>query len=184
MPVTSRATRATNNSVTLSVEVDWNEWFKRSALVPRLCCADEHKIQKIKRAHLIKSFLCGNYLMKTFALKRLDFQQSRNWQKESCLFSKCLQQENSTRQTIEGGRGPDRHAEHCVINSLSTETVTQQLKVFQATSSPALNALCYVGVNMISGKNLGRWPSFRSKSSFQDVFTGTGCDPQQWFWDK
>lgn len=72
-----------------------------SGLVLRLYYADEQEIQKTNRAHLIKSLLSGNYLMKTFALKHSDFRQLRNWQKESCLFSKCLKQKNRARQTIE-----------------------------------------------------------------------------------
>lgn len=86
---------------TMPVEVDCNEWFKHSGLVLQLYSADEKKIRKTNRAHLIKSLLSGNYLMKTFALTHLDFQQSRNWQKESCLFSKRLEQKNRTRQTID-----------------------------------------------------------------------------------
>lgn len=44
---------------TMSVQVDWNDWFKHSSLVLQLCYADEQKIQKTNRAHLIKSLLCG-----------------------------------------------------------------------------------------------------------------------------
>lgn len=44
---------------TMSVQVDWNDWFKHSGLVLRLYYADEQKIQKTNRAHLIKSLLCG-----------------------------------------------------------------------------------------------------------------------------
>lgn len=85
----------------MHVQADWNEWFKLSALVLQLYCTDERKIQKTNWAHLIKSLLSGNYLMKTFALKHLDFRQSRNWQKrKSCLLSKCLQQKNRALQTI------------------------------------------------------------------------------------
>lgn len=95
--VTFRARRATNNRETMPVEVDQKEWFKHSGLVSRLYHVDEQKIQKTNRAHLIKSWLSGNYLVKTFVLKHLDFPQSRNWHEESCLFSKCLKQKNRTR---------------------------------------------------------------------------------------
>lgn len=66
--MTPRATRVTNNRKTMPAQVDWNEWFKHS----RLYHAEEHKIQKTNRAHLIKSLLSGNYLIKTFVLEHLD----------------------------------------------------------------------------------------------------------------
>lgn len=90
---------------------DWSEWFKDGRLVLRLYNTDEVKIQKTNRAHLIKSLLCGNYLMKTFASERLGFQQSRNWQKESCLFSYRLEQRTEqTADNSEGGGGVEKWA--------------------------------------------------------------------------
>lgn len=126
-----------------SVQVDWNEWFKHCGLLLRLYCADEQKIQKTNRAHLIKSLLSGNYLMETFALTHSDFQPSRNWQKESCLFSKCFKKKHRTRQTIGGGRRPNGKV-GILIYSLSQATFALQLKVCQ-TPPPCDTGLMFSG---------------------------------------
>lgn len=114
----------------MSVQVDWNEWFKHCGLLLRLYYADEQKIQKTNRAHLIKSLLSGNYLMKTFALTHSDFQPSRNWQKESCLFSKCFKEKHRTRQTIGRGRRPNGKV-GIWFTVCHIPTFTLQLKVCQ-----------------------------------------------------
>lgn len=88
----------------MPVQADWNEWFKLSALVLQLCYTDEQKIETTNRANLIKSLLSGKYLMKTFEPKHLRLSTVKKLaEKESCLFSKCLQNKSRTLQTIEEG---------------------------------------------------------------------------------
>lgn len=87
---------------TMPVQADWNEWFKLGTLVLWLCDADEQKIEKTNRAHLIKSLLSGIYLLKTFAPKHLSLSTVKKLaEMESGLFIKCLQQKSRRLQTME-----------------------------------------------------------------------------------